>query len=374
VHTVLELSAKIGSRPAGSPEEARARAALEKRLASLGYTVERQRFRFRGWRPSGACSVHVEGEIGELAAVAFPYTDATAPGGSTGTISFEGLWPIIPERLVCPRFALADARGDVAAYILGAPFGAARPLPNPLPLLSTPTVVIDAEAAESIRGLTQSGHDAPEATVVLEGVWEGTLESANLIATAGSPDGQMLLVAHYDCVDGSAGANDNSSGVALLMRLAERLRREPLGHLNPRFLFTGAEEPFLVGARAYGVKLAETGALARIRGCLNFDMVGVGDRFSLRCERESLWSLGASATGALATDDMMASSDHWAFHELGIPSAQLTRVPDPEWHTAGDTPDRFTDAALDEAEAVAISLLRSASDVLVRQSEETIGV
>lgn len=372
MQTVLELSETIGSRPAGSPEEARARAVLERCLTDLGYTVERHFFTFRGWRSNGNCSVQIEGGVGELPAVAFPYTRATGPDGVAGALSYEGLWPIIPERLVCPRFAVTAASGDTVGYVLGAPFGAARPLPNPLPLLSTPTVVIDAGAAENVRDLTQSAHKLPKATLVMESVWEGPLESANLIATAGVHESQVLLMAHYDSVDGSPGANDNSSGVALLLRLAERLRHEPLDQLSIRFVLTGAEEPFLVGARAYGVRLAAAGTLPSLRACLNFDMVAVGERFSLRCERESIWSLAAPSE--LARDEMMASSDHWAFHELGVPSAQLTRIPDPEWHTAGDTRDRFTDAALDEAETVARSLLESASEILSRQREERIGV
>jgi hypothetical protein len=60
----------------------------------------------------------------------------------------------------------------------------------------------------------------------------------------------------------------------------------------------------------------------------------------------------------------MPASDHWAFHELGVPSAQLTRVPDLEWHSDGDLSDRFDDAALDDAETVATRLIEGACEEL----------
>jgi Zn-dependent M28 family amino/carboxypeptidase len=62
----------------------------------------------------------------------------------------------------------------------------------------------------------------------------------------------------------------------------------------------------------------------------------------------------------IAETDLYAASDHWAFHEVGIPSAQFTREPDPEWHSVADQPDRFGEAELADAETLAARLLREA--------------
>ncbi len=375
MRTVRELSDAIGPRPAGTAAEAQAAEALERRLVDLGLPVERHVFAFRGWRQTGRCSVRLEGDDREIPAVAFPYTEATSSDGISGALVYRGLWPIIPERLVCPRFAVTDSSGRTLGHLLGSPFGEARPLPNPLPLLSETTVVIGSVAANELQELTQAVRRPPHVTVVSESVWQGTLESANLTSTLDPDRNRMLLVAHYDSVADSPGANDNASGVALLLRIAERLQRSSLGDLGVRILLAGAEEPFLVGARAYGVKLATAGELSHVRACLNFDMVGVGERLSLRCEPGSIWSRAADADhNELTTDDMMASSDHWAFHELGVPSAQLTRVPDPAWHTADDSHDRVSDVALAEAESTAIALLETASELIAGDQTEHSGV
>ena len=375
MRTVLELSDEIGPRPAGTAAEAQAADALERRLVDLGLQVDRHSFAFRGWRQTGRSGVQVDGDDDEIAGVAFPYTEATGSHGISGALLYKGLWPIIPERLVCPRFAVTDSGGRTLGHILGSPFGEARPLPNPLPLLTEPTVVIGSTAADELHQLTQTSRHPPHATLIVESVWQGTLESTNLISTLGSSRRRMLLVAHYDSVAGSPGANDNASGVALLLRIVERLRSDPLDDLGVQILLAAAEEPFLVGARAYGVQLATTGELPQIRACLNFDMVGVGERLSLRCEPGSIWSRAADADhNELTTDDMMASSDHWAFHELGVPSAQLTRVPDPAWHTADDSHDRVSDVALAEAESTAIALLETASELIAGDQTEHSGV
>lgn len=49
----------------------------------------------------------------------------------------------------------------------------------------------------------------------------------------------------------SPGANDNASGVGVILALAERLRREPLAHTEVRLAFTGCEEVGDWGISAY---------------------------------------------------------------------------------------------------------------------------
>jgi Zn-dependent M28 family amino/carboxypeptidase len=78
---------------------------------------------------------------------------------------------------------------------------------------------------------------------------------------------------HLDSVPAGAGLNDNGSGVAALLHVAERLagRDLPL-----RFAFWGAEEIGLVGSRRYvdGLDGAER---RRIAAYLNLDMVATPD-------------------------------------------------------------------------------------------------
>jgi aminopeptidase YwaD len=271
----------------------------------------------------------------------------------------------------CPRFSVHAPDGAPVAFVLAAPFGQARPLPNPRPLLVTPTVVISAEEGEELRAALTDTSRVIEARVLSPSVREDALTSANLIADLGAAGRRLAVVAHYDSVPGSPGANDNASGVAVLLRLVERFRERLRGPIGLRFLFSGAEEPFLVGARAYVADLAASRELGELVACLNLDMLGVGDAFQIRCVEGSLWARVAGSIGdhspsglAIGRVGAMPSSDHWAFHEAGIASAQLTRVPDPAWHTPDDVPARFTAADLDEAEGVAHALVAAALEAL----------
>ena len=69
------------------------------------------------------------------------------------------------------------------------------------------------------------------------------------------------------------GANDNGSGVATTLALAERLVKEPLAHTEVWIVITGCEE---VGAYGIDAFLRNHGHELRDAYFLNIDMVGVG--------------------------------------------------------------------------------------------------
>ena len=96
----------------------------------------------------------------------------------------------------------------------------------------------------------------------------------NVIAELdGRNDGNVVMAgAHLDSVEAGPGINDNGSGSAALLELAEQL-----GKLKPentlRFAWWGAEEAGLVGSTAY-VNDLSAAERDRIALYLNFDMVG----------------------------------------------------------------------------------------------------
>jgi hypothetical protein len=362
METINHLVRTIGERVAGGPGEHAAAKYLTQRLTSAGLDVDLERFTFRGWRTLAPASLDLH-DSEPVAAVALPYTPATGPHGVSGRLARAGDWPLIPRRLVCTRFTLRDTGGNAVAAILVSPAGEARPLPNTQPLLSQPTVVVGASDGERLARLTDSGADV-DARLVSPMAWEGPLQSANLVAEAGRTARAIAVTAHYDCVTGSTGANDNASGVALLLRLAQQIGLETRGDIGFCFILCGAEEPFLVGSRKHVAELAAEGALSRIVACLNLDMVAVGERFSIRRSHGPPWEGTAEAisnsfgsTLPIGETGPMPSSDQWAFHEAGIPSAQLTREPDPAWHSPEDVSERFGAEELDEAEQIAAALL-----------------
>jgi len=90
------------------------------------------------------------------------------------------------------------------------------------------------------------------------------------------PDRILIVGAHYDTVEGTPGADDNASGVAVLLELA-RLHAETRFRKTVRFVaFTLEEPPFFrsrqMGSRVYARSLKARGE--QIEGMLCLEMVG----------------------------------------------------------------------------------------------------
>jgi len=85
----------------------------------------------------------------------------------------------------------------------------------------------------------------------------------------------ILLAAHYDTVLGSPGADDNATGIAVLLELARLLTLQ--GARYPVYIVAfDLEEYGLVGSRAYAAKLKQQGQALRLM--LSLEMLGYADK------------------------------------------------------------------------------------------------
>lgn len=107
--------------------------------------------------------------------------------------------------------------------------------------------------------------------------WESSLErfqrGINVFAEKPGTDkeaGAILLAAHYDTVLKSPGADDNASGIAVLLEIA-RLFNSVSTPRTLQLAFFDKEEAGLLGSRAFA---NNTARLQQIRGVINMDMVG----------------------------------------------------------------------------------------------------
>jgi len=211
------------------------------------------------------------------------------------------------------------------------------------------------------------------AVVVVDTVAE-TQRTRNVIAERPGPPARRvaMLGAHLDSVREGPGLNDNGSGVAAALALAERLR----DRRGLRFGFWGAEELGLYGSRHY-VDSLSAAERRRIAGYINLDMVGspnpVRYVYGAGSVREALEQALRGRKLAFDETDVGGSSDHAPFEDAGIPvgglysgsaerkSARQARAYggrsgrplDPCYHRRCDTLDRVDEKVLAELADVA---------------------
>lgn len=180
------------------------------------------------------------------------------------------------------------------------------------------------------------------------------------------------------------GANDGTSGVAVLLELVPLLARQLPPERGFSVIFFDGEElgrpelgGYCAGSRALARALAE-GGHPRLRGAefgVVLDMVGdrdlrlQPDRASLRQHPalvERIWSTG-QALGYVQFDRAPLATglldDHVPLSEAGIPSVLLIDYDYPAWHTHADTLDQLAAGSL---EAVGETLRRALLDLALR--------
>ncbi len=98
----------------------------------------------------------------------------------------------------------------------------------------------------------------------------------NIVARAGGASGAPLVVlgAHFDSVSGSPGADDNASGVAVLLEAARLLSRERLR--SPlMFCAFNLEELNMIGSAHFAARLKSEGA--EVAAMVSLEMLGYAD-------------------------------------------------------------------------------------------------
>jgi aminopeptidase Y len=104
--------------------------------------------------------------------------------------------------------------------------------------------------------------------------FRGIATTSNVLAESpdGDPNNVIMAGAHLDSVDEGPGINDNGSGSAAILEVAQQMAKvKPRNKV--RFALWGAEESGLVGSTFYVNSLAQSDR-DKITLYLNFDMVG----------------------------------------------------------------------------------------------------
>lgn len=153
-----------------------------------------------------------------------------------------------------------------------------------------------------------------------------------IVKGTSQPDSIILITAHYDHLGGMGsttyfpGANDNASGISLLMNLARYYARHPQPYSIGFICFAG-EEAGLIGSRYFTENPLLS--LSRIRFLINTDLAGTGDEGitvvnATEYPREYAMMNAVNNDGklisAIHARGKAANSDHYHFTEKGVPA------------------------------------------------------
>lgn len=160
----------------------------------------------------------------------------------------------------------------------------------------------------------------------------------------------LVVGGHLDTVPDSPGANDNASGIGMLLELARLAAASP-PDLPVVFVAFGAEERrrqsvsrsvYALGAQAYLREMNRT-RRASLYGMINLDMVGNGDRVLLVADGGPVARAARAAARRLKIPFESRArvahgySDHIRFEQAGYPVAWLWAGDHPTLHTPSDT-------------------------------------
>ena len=338
--TLAELTEDYSPRESASDQELKAADHLRARLDDLGYDTSLQDFSVNLLR----AGVELESASGDApdSPRAIPIS-LSIHGSATGILAYAGraFEEDIPAEGLEGRIALiergittfeekvnrvAGARAvgvvvfnNLEGLFLGTFFSQS----------SIPAVAVSQSDGYRLLALLEQGET--EATV-----WVGDAPSPsrNVIADkrGAASDGRMVIIgAHYDTVADTEGANDNGSGVATVLTLADQIANRDYP-FDLRIILFGAEEVGLLGSKYY-VDNMSAEEKSSVIAMLNFDALGSGSTLQTSGDpaliAEASWvgrdlgmELGRFSEEAWAS--LGGASDHGSFRLAGIPALFLT--------------------------------------------------
>jgi Zn-dependent M28 family amino/carboxypeptidase len=198
---------------------------------------------------------------------------------------------------------------------------------------------------------------------------------------ASTPHEIVVVGAHYDTAPGTPGANDNGTGVALLLEMARVLKDEALPRTIRYVAFVNEEPPHFfserMGSRVHARRARERGD--NIIAMLSLETLGyyssavgsqaypfpfglfyprTGDFLAVVGNLRSRALVGEFLGQFMAATDFPVEgvatfewipginwSDHWSFWKEGYSAVMLTDTAPfryPEYHGGGDVPTRVT--------------------------------
>ncbi|WP_182524809.1 M28 family peptidase [Nocardioides dongkuii] len=221
---------------------------------------------------SGDVTAPVQGvdlALGDLATSTSGCEDADFAGFTAGNIA-------LVRRGTCPfsdKVTNAEEAGASAVIVMNqGTAGRTDALAGTLggPGTEIPAIGTSFAAGEALSAAGTSAHVATDTASEIRTTWNVLAE------TRGSRKNVVMAGAHLDSILGGNGINDNGSGSAALLEVAESMGGQAKPNNRVRFAWWGAEELGLLGSDHYVAQLsaANPKRFQKIALYLNFDMVG----------------------------------------------------------------------------------------------------
>ena len=183
--------------------------------------------------------------------------------------------------------------------------------------------------------------------------WGVRVPSGTTVNVIADPPGfdpdrpHIVLGAHLDTVPQAPGAEDNASGVAVIVGLARMLREQP-AKLPVRLVAFGAEESrgsgrqwYAFGSRHF-VGTLDAAQRKAVRAMVSLDRVGRAATAVPVCHGGRGSAAVVDYLRAAATIRTKAcvnrASDHVSFEQVGIAAARIGSVPYDQYHSSKDVP------------------------------------
>jgi aminopeptidase YwaD len=171
--------------------------------------------------------------------------------------------------------------------------------------------------------------------VIFENKFVSNFKCQNLVSYVNGtqqPDSFIVFTAHYDHLGAMGkdayfpGANDNASGVSVLLNLAKYYKKNPSKY-SIAFIFFSGEEAGLLGSRYYSEN--PIFPLSKIKFLTNLDLLGTGDDgimvvnatvFKEQFEKLKQINDSKNYVKQIKQRGKAANSDHYWFTQKGVPS------------------------------------------------------
>lgn len=226
-------------------------------------------------------------------------------------------------------------------------------------------------------------------SVVNESWHTEDLSGKNIVSTIpGKTDKMMIVTAHADTVSVSPGADDDGSGIAANLMIAEIMNRYTFHNTVKFIIFTG-EENGVLGSSEYAKKAYENNE--EIIGVLSLDKIGYaqsvedGSKIRHHANLQSDWMIDISETIALQFYNQIkldvvrlpfdGSSDHRAFVKYGFSGSNLAEESlNPVYHTSEDTIEYINSSYLTKVTKLALGVASKIANLNVTLNKNDVDI